>query len=100
MENNMNTVKEFRQAGYKVRVIHKRETVLYRRGFSQTRRISEKGGETILQLRTPSGEEFEASAKCSKLDNYNKKIGVRIALGRIRKQLENNSNDCTAQLVN
>ena len=67
-------VQELRNAGYKVRVLHfRRETF---NGFRP------KGGLTHVIIDSPEGEHFEGIAKCSDKDNYNKKLGVRIALGR------------------
>jgi hypothetical protein len=43
---------------------------------------SPKGGTTHVIIDSPNGEHFEGIARCSKQDNYNKKLGVRIALGR------------------
>lgn len=73
----METVKSLRQKGYKVRVLHKRK---YKNPLSDN--FEEKGGETILEIRTPEGIEISASARCHEKDNYNKKEGVRIALKR------------------
>lgn len=73
----MKTVQELRQSGYKVRVIHKRERLV------NTFSPNTLGGTTIVELRTPEGVELRAEARCSTKDNYNKKLGVKIALGRI-----------------
>ncbi len=45
-----------------------------------------KGGETKLDLTTPDGITVTETAKCNILDGYNKKLGVRIALGRALKK--------------
>lgn len=62
------TVENLRNHGYKVRVLHHRK--------------NEKGGKTVVQVKTPDGIELEGIAVCSKKENYNKKLGVSIALGR------------------
>jgi len=67
-------VEQLRKSGYKVRVIHAR---LIAAGG-----ISERGGRTIVQVRTPEGQELEGVAVCSTKDNFNRRMGVKIALGR------------------
>lgn len=71
------TVHELRKSGYKVRVLH------YRNGKSMCFWEDDpKGGETVVQITTPDGRELEGCAKCSDKDLYNKKIGVKVAIGR------------------
>lgn len=83
------TIQELRNAGYKVRVLHNR---LYN-GYHKWQVGSKpqhygpidpdaKGGSTQVVIDSPSGEHFQGLAICSKKENYNKKLGVRIALGR------------------
>jgi hypothetical protein len=72
-ENKMN-VEQLRKSGYKVRVIHSRRNV--------AGALSERGGQTIVQVRTPNGEELEGVAVCSTKDNFNRRMGLKIALGR------------------
>lgn len=68
------TIQQLRRQGYKIRVLHyRRETF---DGFRP------KGGFTHVIIDTPTGEHFEGRAKCSDNENYNKKLGVRIAMGR------------------
>lgn len=43
------------------------------------------GGITKVTLTFEDGSVFEAEAQCSNLDNYNKKVGREIALGRAVK---------------
>jgi hypothetical protein len=76
------TVHDLRKNGYKVRVLHFRKW--------DDRVLAElypKGGSTVVQITTPEGENFQATALCSNEDRYNKKIGVKIALGRIKNKL-------------
>lgn len=71
------TVHDLRKSGYKVRVLHCRR--------DDERVLGEfhpKGGETVIQITTPDGEELEGRAKCSKKELYNKRVGVQVALGR------------------
>jgi hypothetical protein len=76
------TVQELRNMGYKAKVLHFRNHIDKQRfcGFSSN--LSEKGGTTKIIIDSPTGEHFEGIAKCSNKDNYDKKLGVRIALGR------------------
>lgn len=47
-----------------------------------------KGGTTTVKLLNEAGDVLaEAEAVCSPLDNYNRKLGVTIALGRAQKKL-------------
>lgn len=83
------TVQELRNKGYKVKVLHNR---LYNGrhkwqacGFStMSGPISPdtKGGSTHIIIDSPTGSHYEGIALCSRNDNYDKKLGVRIALGR------------------
>jgi len=91
MGENM-TVQQLRNSGYKVRVLHNR---LYN-GYYKWQVGSKpaegygygpidpdtKGGSTQIIIDSPHGSHYEGLAICSKKENYNKKLGVRIALGR------------------
>ena len=84
------TIKQLRQQGYKIRVIHKR---LYRPTQKFSGFIAElcaRGGSTTIELTTPD-KKFDviAQAVCSTEDNFSRKTGNSIALGRALKQLEN-----------
>lgn len=69
------TVSYLRKNGYKVAVIHHRKK-------DKDGTVKPKGGRTVLIIDSPTGEHFEGVAKCSNEDNYDKKLGIRIALGR------------------
>lgn len=86
------TVQELRNKGYKVRVLHNRlyngyhkwqvgsvESTKYRYGPIDP---DPKGGSTQVVIDSPDGKHFQGLAICSKKENYNKRMGVRIALGR------------------
>jgi len=82
------TIQQLRNDGYKVRVLHNR---LYNGKFKWQRHSNNfdgpiepdtKGGSTTLIIDSPSGDHYEGHSMCSTKDNYNKKLGVRIALGR------------------
>lgn len=70
-------VHDLRKAGYKVRVLHCR-----RRDERTLTQVDCKGGETVIQITTPDGQDLEGRAKCSDKERYNKRVGVQIALGR------------------
>lgn len=79
-------VQNLRQAGFKVRVYHHRRNVAnnktgYVIGQSCKDSIA-TGGYTTVEITTPDNEILYGRADCSSFDNYNKRIGVAIALGR------------------
>lgn len=85
------TVQQLRNSGYKVRVLHNRLYNGYHEwqvgskppvGYTGPIDPDAKGGSTQVVIDSPSGEHFQGLAICSKKENYNKKMGVRIALGR------------------
>ena len=71
-------IEYLRKNGFKIRVKH------FRR-HSPSLVKETKGGKTVVEVRTPDGKEIKGEAICSSKDNYSKKIGVRIALGRALK---------------
>jgi hypothetical protein len=73
MRNNY-TVSDLRKLGYKVFVIHIRFMDMDNSRFA-------RGGKTLVEIHTPDGV-INGVAFCSLEDNYNKKIGVKIAIGR------------------
>lgn len=85
------TVQELRNKGYKVKVFHNRLYNGYHKwqvgGHEYIQRNTPvdpdtKGGSTEIVIDSPFGEHFHGVAICSKKDNFNKKLGVKIALGR------------------
>ena len=85
------TIQQLRNNGYKVRVLHNRLYNGYHAWQNGSRTYSfidgingpdSKGGSTQVVIDSPTGEHFTGLAMCSKKENYNKKMGVRIALGR------------------
>jgi hypothetical protein len=88
---NQPTIKQLRQQGFKVRVLHTRKyhtpNAYY---IDNTRReLLPKGGSTKIEITTPDktttvfGESI-----CSDEDLFNRKVGNSIALGRALKALE------------
>jgi hypothetical protein len=82
----MTTVENLRKSGWKVRVLHYRSDEScegkIKSSHSKERRVNPKGGKTVVILDSPTGDHFEGLAICSSEDLYNKKIGVKIAIGR------------------
>lgn len=84
------TIRELRNAGYKVKILHNR---LYNGVHIWQRQVEPvdycgpidpdpKGGSTTIIIDSPFGDHFEGHAVCSRKENYHKKMGVRIAMGR------------------
>ena len=85
------TVQELRKQGFKVRVLHNRLYNGYHKWQVGDREHAKnygpldpdpKGGSTEIVIDSPTGEHYHGTAICSRKENYNKKMGVRIALGR------------------
>lgn len=71
------SVEVLRRSGYKVRVKHFRKS-----GASG---LNSRGGKTHVEITTPTGVTLFGYARCSRKENFNKKMGVRIAVGRALK---------------
>ena len=71
------TVHDLRKNGYKVRVLHCRKFCGNSFGA-----FKPKGGSTVVQITTPEGVDLEGVSRCSDKDLYNKKLGVKVAIGR------------------
>ena len=87
------TIQQLRNSGYKVRVLHNRLYNGYYKwqvGSKPNQSVhgyapidpDTKGGSTQIVIDSPNGNHYEGLAICSKKENYNKRLGVRIALGR------------------
>ena len=68
-------VDDLRSLGYKVRVMHYRNT-------DKNGNIKPKGGKAVVTVTDSSGNTFQGLARCSDKDGFNKRIGVAIAIGR------------------
>ncbi len=83
------TIKDLRQKGYKVRVIHTRHYNTKQKISGPVPELSARGGSTIIEITTPDKtQDVFGEAICSKEDNFNRKTGNFIALGRALKQLQ------------
>ena len=94
----METVQSLRAQGHKVYVTHLRRwvqpSILATVGEVADNNVAEqdyilqaKGGMTRVKV-IKNDHEIVAYAHCSKKDVYNKKLGVKIALGRALKVME------------
>ncbi len=84
------TIKQLRQAGFKVRVIHQREFDSIYKISGEYKNLRARGGRTTIQITTPDKQQTVTGVSlCSELDNFNHKIGNQIALGRALQQLKN-----------
>ena len=88
----MKSIKELKKEGYRTFVKHDRG---YRHvksvkmdGGSKKKVIKEKGGTTVVALIDPKGLLHVGVAHCNVADNYNKKLGVQIALTRALKNVK------------
>lgn len=63
-----------------------REIKEWRQGGSQIK-ILPVGGKVVVVITTPEGKEVKAESNCSLADNFVRRIGTRMALGRALKAL-------------
>jgi hypothetical protein len=83
------TIKDLRQAGYKVRVLHTRQNWIKARATGHSIELNARGGSTTIEVTTPDGKHnVVGKSVCSMEDNFNRKLGNSIALGRALQQLE------------
>lgn len=99
------TIHQLRLEGYKVRVKHQRYKHVRYSEFLAGTNLGQKdwfnlvpikelpgkerfprGGETTVEITTPDGRNYAATSKCHINDNFDRKLAVRICLGRIEKQ--------------
>lgn len=103
--NSSINVASLRRDGYKVRVTHKRDykSVIVSEDFPNglecfyrlTRKeasnrftskdLSSFGGATLVEVTCPDGRELVGTANCNDKDQFNRKLAIRIALGRALK---------------
>ncbi len=87
---NTPTIKNLRQQGYKVRVHHTRNFITEPTisGFKQI--LSNNGGKTTIEITTPCKQyTVFGVSNCSEKDNYNRRVGNAIAMGRAWDNLKN-----------
>ena len=87
--NSTLSIKNLRRRGWKVRVLHQRNYFLRNRMDGTSSEVCAKGGITEIQLTSPDKLiNASGTAVCSEEDNYDRKVGNAIALGRAWKKYE------------
>ena len=77
------SIKNLRQSGWKVRVLHQRNHFLRNKLDGASTEVAARGGQTEIQLTSPDKKiNVSAKAVCSEEDNFSRKTGNAIALGR------------------
>jgi len=110
---NLPTIHELRKQGYKVRINHYRYVASRNPSIPSTKLIAThvaptvptlerltkedkrnrkygyvdaKGGLTEVEITAPNGGTTEVrAAQCNRKDAFNRRLGIRICLGRLRK---------------
>jgi hypothetical protein len=82
----MKTIKQLRQSGWKVRVMHTRNFETASKISGVYKFLSNSGGRTYIQVTSPEGINTEGTAVCPDDVNFNRKLGNCIALGRALHQ--------------
>ena len=83
------TIKQLRQSGFKVRVMHSRYYQSTQKMDGVHKEISSRGGSTTIEVTTPDKQHnVFGKSVCSLEDNFNRRVGNAIALGRALEQLK------------
>ena len=82
-------IDDLAEVGYEVDIIHNRPTqwTINPDGTFGARIVKPRGGETIAQILVDGSVISEGEAYCSITDNYCRRTGALIALGRAEKKL-------------
>lgn len=88
MSNNTKTIHQLRKEGYKVKVYHERDCIDVMTFSGIAKFLNARGGKTTIELTTPEGKTFIGESQCSKKENFCRRIGNSIALGRIFEQIQ------------
>lgn len=78
---NIPTIHQLRRAGWKVRVIHG----LTHEKYVGQEIVNHSNRFTKIEITSPDKKDASGIAFCSKNDQWNRKLGNRIALGRALK---------------
>ena len=93
-------VEQLRKAGYKVRVYHGRsyydmfgrEYIMSKREFENQEdvlaTISSYGGFTSVEITTPDGQTLKGKFNVRSGEQFNRKLGLKAAIGRAFKHAE------------
>lgn len=68
--------------GAVVKFQHRREKTFKGKRLGELRTLDAKGGTTSCVLILPGGVEIYGTAQCNSKENYNKRIGRDVSLGR------------------
>lgn len=79
------TVEQLRKQGYKVRVKHFRRHHFEIKVGGQKQVVDPRGGRTVVEITSPSGLNAVGESFCCPIDNFDRKLGLKIALGRAIK---------------
>ena|ERR1041384_6240872 len=93
------SIHELRKANFKVRVTHRRKLgkdncldplmdMKTIREANLQDKINAKGGCSTIEVTTPDGKDYMATAKCNPKDVFNRKLAIKKCLGRIVSQIE------------
>src|SRR5690349_6463769 len=101
---NPPTIEQLRKNGYKVMVRHSRYNIdlwlnKKKNGFRYmplpvnpseipSHKISPCGGSTYIRVTAPDGNEYVGTSTCRVNEGFNRKLGVKIALSRIMKEIK------------
>lgn len=91
----LKSIYQLRKENYKVRVCHSRYIQTCSGTAYELKPLRDvpgperfpRGGMTVVEITTPKGNNYSAVAKCNLVDAFDRKKGVKIALGRIEKSL-------------
>jgi hypothetical protein len=86
------SIKQLRQSGWKIRVMHKRNYDTVDKIDGRYPIISNFGGETKIEVTSPEGLNATGIAICSLEENFNRRVGNSIALGRALQNLHKINN--------
>lgn len=94
--NKVPSIQNLRQNGCKVKVFHSRRDIfgnyfprMYFGKYMSTFYMSQKGGKTVVTLTDTNNKTVVGESDCSKRDNFNRKVGIELALGRALEKLGN-----------
>jgi hypothetical protein len=76
------TIHQLRKEGYKVKVYHYRDTIDVMTFSGIQKFLNARGGSTRIEITTPEGKTLVGESKCSKKENFCRRTGNQIAIGR------------------
>ena len=76
------TIKQLRQSGWKVKVMHTRNHKQVQKMGGMYAEVDNNGGQTVIEVTSPEGLSGRGIAVCSLQDNFNHRVGNCVALGR------------------